>query len=516
MNKSYIARIAMIACLLFAVLATLQHHKSYTADEVYELRNHSTNWSSVANSPDGFPPLYSWLLGHFASLFSVSNARLFSALTAIIGLFFVAAAGWHIDKGIGIRAALFYSISACQLEYAQQVRAYSLYICVGAIVVWAAVRVIYAQRRLDWGLLVLSSVASLWTHYFAAPFLVGIWLGVLVLGWIRGPDLQSRKSFCASYAVAAGLSVVLLIPWFHPLRVDLQSPPPVEAINPVDLTGIAYTYMTLVQGWCFGPSQIELFEWNKGKAILAIAPWASLTCLMFVSLVLYGCMGSRTTAASHEESSTTERSRVWQVSFSIWMASLIVLIPLGSALLAVSAGSSFVARYLAVLVVPFSLLMGAGSCFGRSLSWRGIASYALVLINFVSFLNRNFSDRHDRENFQQLISIIKQTDDSPRLLALSHYLGHAIEYQVDSSVSLTMVGLNSDEPDNWDEIRNVLEAGSDGQRLWLTADWMRPDDLRLAKRNRILADLGAKFVKRVSGTLDLFVVDSKPQTQEIR
>jgi uncharacterized membrane protein len=475
----------------------------------------------VAASPDGFPPLYRWLLSQFVGLATPAHARLFSAITAVVGLLFVAAAGRSFGEAVGVRAALFFAFSACQLEYAQQVRAYSLYICLGAIVVWSAVSIVERQTISSWISLVLSSVASLWTHYYAATFLVGVWLGILVLGWL-GPDCSRKyhKRFLKRYALASISSAVLLIPLLHSLRIDLQNPPPIEAINPVDFTGIAYTYLTLLQGWCIGPSQLQLYEWNKGEAVMAIAPWAVLSATLVASVLHFAlAVNPARTDQGAMQSSAGLKDRCTRAS-SIWLIAVIITVPLATVVLALIAHSSFVPRYVAVLVVPVSLVFGLGARLDR-FDWQSIASWGLVLVNLVSFAGRNFVERYDRENYRELTQFLKSQDEFPKLLVLSHYLGHAIEYQMDVSIELSMVGINSDEPDDWREIqRRLAEQFSFGRTLWIAADWMRPDDLRRDRRDQILTELGAKHMKRISGTLDLFVVSdglrTDPQAQAKR
>jgi uncharacterized membrane protein len=507
MLRSPTVQTILLACLLLLTLVSLQHHKSYTADEVYELCNLSTNWRLVAASPDGFPPLYRWLLSQFVELLTPAHARLFSAITAVVGLLFVAAAGRSFGEAVGVRAALFFGFSACQLEYAQQVRAYSLYICLGAAVVWSAVNIVERQTISSWIGLVLSSVASLWTHYYAATFVIGVWLGILALGWL-GPDSSRkyRKQFLKLYVLASISTAVLLIPLFDSLRIDLQNPPPIEAINPVDFTGIAYTYLTLLQGWCIGPSQLQLYEWNKGEAVLAIAPWAVLLATLLASVLYFALAANRARTDQGAKQSSIELQDRRKRSSLIWLITVIITVPLATVALALIAHSSFVPRYMAVLVVPISLVFGLGARLDR-FDWQSIASWGLVLINLVSFTGRNFIERYDRENYRELTQFLKTQEEFPKLLVLSHYLGHAIAYQTDDSIELSMVGINSDEPDDWREIQlRLAEQFSFGSTLWIATDWMRPEDLRSNRRDQILTELGAKHVKRISGTLDLFVV----------
>ncbi|MFO0941382.1 MAG: glycosyltransferase family 39 protein [Pirellulales bacterium] len=511
MPRSSLIPVVGLASLLLGTLLLLQHHKSYTADEVYELQHLAQSWDSAAANPDGFPPLYNWLLGKFVRVAKASNARVLSAISSVIGLFFVAATGRQFGPKIGNQAAIFYAFSACQLEYAQQSRAYSLYICFGAIVIWSAVNSALRQKVIDWIAIVLSSTAILWTHYYAAPFLIGVWLFVLGLGWRNATRNSHLRRFLICFTASTVASLGLLIPWIEPFRIDFLSPPPVEAINPVDWTGLAYTYLTLLQGWCVGPSQMELFEWPKIQAVLSIAPWALASGVMFASLTYYAIFGAKNPVkGSKEELSTTQNRH--DPSALKWQLALVVAVPIVSASMAWIVGSSFVPRYMAVLVVPLSLFLGWAGRLDWPVSWRAISSWGLVVLNLLSFSGRNFNDRYDRENYRQLLDYVMAEDQTPRLVVLSHYLGNAIKFHMDGEAQIFMIGLNSDEPNDWTQVREQLDQAPNG-RLWVVVDWMRADDLRLARRDEIFSELGARHVRRISGTLELLVAN-QPQNRE--
>jgi hypothetical protein len=71
-----------------------------------------------------------------------------------------------------------------------------------------------------------------------------------------------------------------------------------------------------------------------------------------------------------------------------------------------------------------------------------------------------------------------------------------------------MVGLNSDEPDNWEQIRLEVAHKFDRSRtIWVVSDWMKEDDIRCPQRNKILSEIGASAkAMRISGTMELFEV----------
>ena len=476
--------IALQACLLTAGLQS----KSFTSDECYELRHLSPNPITIANDGDGFPPLFRWLLSLSISLTGESLSRVMPMLSSLLGTWVVAMAGKPIA---GIRGCLvgasFFAFSACQLEYAQQLRAYSLYILLVACTLWAFLSLVQDWKTRHWiGLVMFTSLALL-THYFASLVAMVLWisLGFIVVqrtvalpGKLRPEGCSIRKLILAVISCA-----LLSIPFLFSLKVDMAQPPPAEVVNPVDLTSIAYLYLSLAQGWCIGPSSIELQSLTLRDALVQMAPWAALSFGASASLFLIAFRNRR--------------------SFDKWVLLGLLTIPtLIAVMLSYWLGFSFVSRYLACLIVPVALTVGVA--FHRSSKPAIFIVLAILLmINGLSFYNRNWNSRYDRENYRAIVDLISQSDKSPRVLVLSHYISHALRKAAPEHWDIIPVRFYSDDPSD-----SVL---SDFQRdpsrfadAWVLAEWFPVGSELAQKKEEELELLQTTPITRVCTNMELF------------
>ncbi len=280
-------------------------------------------------------------------------------LTSLLGTWVVAFTGQRIASNqSGLIAALFFALSACQLEYAQQLRAYSLYIlCVAGMLLAFFLLMREGQDRF-WILLVATSSLALLTHYFASLIALVLWgsIGLAVLKQrLFAASKDPLPGRTLTKLLIAGFACFLMsIPFLYSLKVDLAHPPPAEVVNPVDFTSVAYLYLSLAQGWCVGPSSIDLQTLPFQDAIKELAPWAVLSFGASASLILRAYQSSK--------------------SFAWWILMALLTIPTSIAiLLSLTIGFSFVSRYLACFDCS-SLAHGryglrSWSNRGRSLHW---------------------------------------------------------------------------------------------------------------------------------------------------
>ncbi|MCU0720585.1 MAG: glycosyltransferase family 39 protein [Pirellula sp.] len=480
--------IAIQGLLLAAGLQT----KSFTADECYELRNLSLNPLTIANDGDGFPPLFRWLLSLSIALTGEPLSRSMPMLTSLMGTWVVAMTGKRIaGSSGGLAGGVFFALSACQLEYAQQLRAYSLYILTVACMLWAFFSLVHDWKTRHWIALVLFTSLALLAHYFAmlVALVLWGWLGFMVVRSRFARPGELRPKGCSiEKLLLAGISCALLsFPFLYSLKVDMAHPPPAEVVNPVDLTSIAYLYLSLAQGWCVGPSSIELQSLPFSDALLQIVPWAVLSfgasgCLLLVAF----------------------RSRK---SLEKWLLLGLLTIPTLIAItLSYWLGFSFVSRYLACLIVPVALVVGvAFDRPSKPVAFVGLA--ILLMINGLSFYNRNWSSRYDRENYRAIVELISQSDESPRVLVLSHYISHALRKAAPEHWDIVPVRFYSDDPS--DSVLSDIQM--DPSRLegaWVLAEWFPPDSELDEKREKELERLQATPFSRVCTNMELFHIKS--------
>lgn len=496
MNKSdrgFWLILGCVVALQATLLASLLQHKSFTADECYELRTLSLNPFVIAADGDGFPPLFRWLLSITILVTGEPLARLFPLLTSVLGTLVVGWTGRKIagPRG-GIAGAIFFAFSACQWEYAQQIRAYSLYILGIALMIAAFFALVRNAKPSHWCMFVVCTCVAIYTHYFAILFAVVLWG---LLGWkiVRQnsiaepnatPSAHSKASLSLkSYFIAAFGCGVLSLPYLWALQVDLAHPPPPEVVNPVDLTSIAYLYLSLAQGWCVGPSSIELQALPLQDAISQITPWALLSFGASACLIL----------------SALRSHRNWEASILVILLAATTLMAAG---LSLTLGFSFVSRYLAGLIAPTALLVCLGcQRLSRPVAW--IPLVILLAINGLSIANRNFSERYDRENYRLLIETILAQDSEPRIFVLSHYVSHAVRKAAPLNSDITPLAFYSDDPDDsalWENLVSSEEVST----AWLVTEWFPPNSPLANDRNSRIEQLRATHIARIGNTHELY------------
>lgn len=487
--------IAIQGCMLTAGLQS----KSFTADECYELRHLSLNPITIASDGDGFPPLFRWLLSLSILLTGEPLSRLMPMLTSLMGTWVVATAGQRMLGSRGALAgAVFFAFSACQLEYAQQLRAYSLYILAVACMFWAFVSLVREWKDRHWIYFVLFTTLALLTHYFASLFAIVLWgtLGSIILrnrlpasGRTIPEGCSIQKLFLAGI-VCAGLSV----PFLYSLRIDMGQPPPSEVVNPVDLTSVAYLYLSLAQGWCVGPSSIELQAIPFWDAMLQIAPFAILSLGISAAFLLIFVRSNH----SREK---------WVILGLLTVPTVISII------LSYWFGFSFVSRYLAGLIVPVALVVGFAFANSNK-PLMSIGLIALLAINGLSFYNRNWSPRYDRENYRAIVNEISQSDNSPRVLVLSHYISHALRKAAPADWDIVPVAFYSDDPHE-SVLVDFARDPSQFAGSWVIAEWFPPDSELAKKRERELERLNARLISRVCSNMELFQIRTVTSEQSV-
>jgi hypothetical protein len=492
-NRGFWLILGCIIALQATLLASLLQHKSFTSDECYELRTLALNPLVVAADGDGFPPLFRWLLSLTILVTGEPLARLFPLLTSVLGTLVV---GWTARKIAGTRGALagatFFAFSACQWEYAQQIRAYSLYILGIALMIAAFFALEQNAKLSRWWVFVACTSIAIYTHYFAILFAGLLWgfLGWKIIRKTFTPEPNATPSehsqvtlSLKSYIIAAFGCGVLSLPYLWALQIDLAHPPPPEVVNPVDLTSVAYLYLSLAQGWCVGPSSIELQTLPLHEAIFQIIPWALLSFGALACLILSALRGHRK----------------WETSLLVFLLAATTVMAAG---LSLSLGFSFVSRYLAGLIVPTALLVCLGCTrISRPAVW--IPFVLLLAINILSIANRNFSERYDRENYRLLIKTIIAQDSDPRIFVLSHYVSQAVRKAAPSHCDITPLPFYSDDSDD-SAVWEKLVSSKEKSKAWLVTEWFPPKSPLADVRNSRVEQLRATHVGRIGNTHDLY------------
>ncbi len=472
------------ACVVLAIfLRSLPiGTRSFEVDEVYELGHLSTNIFDIAKDPDGFPPTFRWLL----SIYILASGEEFSrSLCVFLGAATVvvcAVLGRKIGGDIvGFNAALLIAVSASQVAFGQQIRAYTLYTLAIALVMLSGWMLAQKNSTRNWLFFLASSFLAMGSHYYSIYFLAIVWIYVL---WSY-PKVEIVRYFAYAF-----LFTCLALPWLACLRVDMSEPLPPEWISKFDLKGFAYLYLTLVQGKFTGPSQTELLELPWQQAILALSLWATAGFTFTAILMFYGIRS------------------VGLVRLG-WLLSMLLLLPMAAGTIAMMIGSTFGSRYLAPLSIPFAIVIACGMNW-RHGPFRVIATYGLIILNLVSVCNRSLHPRYDRENYRDLVATILKEDKHPVVIVLSHYVAPAIRRELIDGTPFCSLGLGGTEPDDWQSnLADLSKQIGDREVCFLVATSTQASETNLRQRDRLVDLLDAEFITRVSNSTDLFIVKSE-------
>lgn len=464
----------LVSAVLFRCIGLFG--RSFSSDEVYELRHLSLNLFEIARDPDGFPPLFRWLISAWITVFGVDGARFVSVFFGVVAVIAIMAIA-HFLGGMraGIAAGAWSAVSAHQIEFSQSLRSYSIFIAFSALTILA---VLFLIRRPDWKrwlLFLLAAGVCFGTHYYAVYLLSAVWVYLVWQLWDRPKE----------WIIGAALQFVFCLPTLVCLRIDLTVPVPPEVINPVDLTGLAYLYWTLLVGWCLGPSATQLQILGAKNGILALLPWllpAGAAVLVIASYAL----------------KSADRCR-WA-----FLVIMLAALPWLAGFIAASTATNFVSRYLSFLAVPLAVVIGCAFC-GMKQRVALLAFFFLIGLNLISTYNRSFNSAYATEDYASLVRFIESRSDDPIVISMSHYMSYAFERETPKDWKVYAIAFGSDEPDDWkDVLKPLLKDVPDDQRIYLVVPWVKDPSIRTDQRDRMVHWMQGELVSTGSFTEELY------------
>jgi len=483
-RKSTFFWLGVCACVVLAILLRSLPigTRSFDIDEVYELVHLSTNVLDIAKDPDGFPPTFRWLLSLYIFVSGEEYSRTLCVLLGAATVIVCAILGRKIGGDlVGFNSGLIFAVSASQVAFGQLLRAYALYTFAIALTMLSGWMLAQNTSRRNWLFFLASSFFAMGVHYYSVYFLAVVWIYVLFC--------YPRNEY-PSYFGYAALFTILCSPWFLCLGIDLSEPLPPEWINKFDLKSLAYLYLSLIQGKFTGPSQTELWELPWKQGMIALAPWAIAGFTFASVLVIQGV-------------------RVFGLRQTAWLIAMLVVLPVLAGTVAMLIHSTFGARYLAPLSLPFALVVGCG------MFWRGkpvpvVATYGLIALNLLSVTNRSFDPRYDRENYRALVAKMQESQEVPAVIVLSHYVAPAIRRELPEQSTFCSIGLGGNEPDDWQlNLETFSKTLGHHKKVFLVATSTQGSDINRRQRDRLVELVDAELIARISNSTDLFILESE-------
>ena len=428
-----------IICLAVVLRFYGLTEQALTNDEVIEVEDAVlSTWSQILWCPDAFPPLYRVLLAGWESVFGAGvQGRWLSLLWGVAFVPATMATSFVMteSRSAALWTGFLAAINPLMIHYSQELRAYMLYVCVAAWVMYCYVRCIKFNRTGDWIWFAVLSLVGCYSHYYFALLLLALGSVWLASAW-RQADLW-RGGLLATSILIVG--ILPLISFFIPDFFDTVGYP---IKSPFSFLAAGYTYYAFVAGFCVGPSRAELHELDAYRLIGEFVP--SLLLLgVLVSLCVWYAMR------------VLRKKPRW--FWTLLSASLLPTVI--AALVSSVTDLRFGVRYVAISAVPILCALGIGIACMTSQKLRFAVALGFLLVTGISTYQRHFVPIYKNEDLQSLAMELEEREPGTVFLLadytkrpLGYYLGHQQGF-----VPLPVPEKTAESIDDEEELSEVIE-----------------------------------------------------------
>ena len=352
------------------------------------------------------PPLYFALLHGWMNVFGTGEAamRALSIPPSVASVWLVYLLSVRLfSRPIGYLATRYQTVSTSQISFAQEARNYAwlvFFLLLAGLFLWDALEADSRRRRLRcWAAYTASITLALYTHFFAAFFIAGHGLYVL---------LRCRRQLLPA-AVSVATALILVAPFFIIATRALEA---VHEIRRYPLLKFPQTYFTFL----FGNSLIPEDDQAVRHILQTLRANAWIAVLALASLAILG--------------------RFCRLAWRKWREPMLYVafhatVPMVLAFL-VSLKENFFDRRYMVPASPYVYILVAAAVWEVVLSsrshaeprwktWAGLAAtggYSLLLM--VSLYQYYFSERFGKEQWREAVAYIEASSspDGKDLLVL--------------------------------------------------------------------------------------------------
>ncbi len=408
---------------------------------------------------DTLPQLYFVLLNVLVRAFGISEyaLRFFSvaANVATIPLVYALARRWF-SKSIALVAAWLTALSPFYIWYAQEARPYALVLFWSTLAVYALTRAFHVSRFthhvLRWVLIyLLSSIASLYTHYYAIFLLPFHAILIAALIWRR--TLWRERVWILLPAIPSA-SIILLLP-----QIRASAAGNVET------------------GPYFVPLEIILRDLLNSFSVgitmnLADAIWIDgVMLILFVLGILF---------QNPKTKIPNLNFGIWDLRFGILLLAYLLIPILCVQLLSVIRPLYQNSRYLIAISPAFYLGVAAGIITLAS-RWKSVALVAclpFVVGATLSLNNLYFDARFGKDDHRAWAASLRERARPGDFLILnSPHAETLYRYYADDIVPLTTLPiLRADGKPSPDDDRAAVRAALQNERVWYLAMHVPFDD----------------------------------------
>jgi hypothetical protein len=275
--------VTVIALLLLATGLRLFRldNQSFWTDEISSIINARAplnQISEISATLNNCPPTYFLVL---RSIIGKSNeriefrARLLSALSGSLSIPLFIGVVWYWRKrwDTALVAGLALAINPLHLWYSQEVRAYALMLLFGLGALLAFELAFSGRRPIWWPTYFILALAAMGTHKTGLAF-------SLFCAARQGLDFLRRRqnptTLCIHCVVILAAGILLNLRTYPPTK---------EYGRPSSILELAYTAMTFVGGYSFGPSQTDI---QSNGPVTAVSRHLAQVAILGAVLVLFG------------------------------------------------------------------------------------------------------------------------------------------------------------------------------------------------------------------------------------
>jgi uncharacterized membrane protein len=363
---------------------------------------------------DRHPPLHYLILWLTVRVFgdgelAVRAPSILASLALIPAMF---AAGRELfDRRTGLVAAGFATIAPLVVWYGQEARMYALFMLLGVIALWAQVMVLRDGRNRYWVIYAASTIALLYTHYFAAIPIAIQQLVFAVAAWKRArAGLPIKRLMTGVWLtwLALAIAIAPLAPFAHEQFSHSQAAGmgfggAPSAAAPLSIPGSSASLYAILSNFVWA-----IWGYHANSTMLRIA--ALWPLLMLLSLAL---MGQR-------------RSSATRVVLALALGPVLILLFVG-----LVKRDLFEVRYF-IAAVPMMLLLLARAVAGgpRRRMPAIVATSALALTLLIGLADQQLNPNNPRAfDFRgALDQIRKQARPGDTVLYAPDYLRDVIGY----------------------------------------------------------------------------------------
>src|SRR5262249_28109260 len=140
-------------------------------------------------------------------------ARMLPALISLLGIPALYALGHRLGgRGMGLVAALVWTIHPLEIWHAQDARNYALWAALSAVALWLALRAVEKRRRIDWALYVVAALLAAYLYYLELFTLVVLNLYVFIV-------YRRDRRLLAQWIASQVIIVIGLALWYAQPRL---------------------------------------------------------------------------------------------------------------------------------------------------------------------------------------------------------------------------------------------------------------------------------------------------------